>query len=55
MASSEKLTEKVSFRLTVKESEELDKISRKLGCRPSDAMRMGLSAVTFAAGQLEPA
>lgn len=51
--TSERLTRKVTIRLTKADGELLDKTAKMLGVRASDALRMGLDAVNTATKNLE--
>lgn len=55
MKMKERRVKKVTFRLTEAEHEVLSRTAEFLGCRPSDAIRMGLSSVNLAAGELASA
>lgn len=48
----ERLEKRVTFRVTARENKKLNEIAQLLGCRPSDAMRIALESVTFAANEL---
>ena len=51
--SSERLTRKVTIRLTKTDGDLLDRTAKMLGVRPSDALRMGLDAVNTAVKTFE--
>jgi uncharacterized protein (DUF1778 family) len=53
--SSEKLTKRVTFRLTNSENDQLAKTAQLLGCKTSDALRIALTSVNLAANELEKA
>ena len=55
MNTKECRVKKVSFRLTETEAKKLEKAAQFLGCRPSDAIRMGLTSVSIAAAELAAA
>ena len=47
--SSNKLAKKVSFRLSESDNQLLQSTADFLGCRPSDAIRLGISSLNLAA------
>ena len=49
---TEKRDQRFTFRLTLKENQELEAAAKLLGCNPSDAVRIGLTSVTIAAKEL---
>ena len=51
----QKLTKRLTFRVTNEESEQLARTAEVLGVRPSDAMRIALASVNLAAGELAEA
>lgn len=53
--TQERLTRKVTIRLTESDGKLLDRTANMLGVRASDALRMGLDAVNTAARTLETA
>ena len=53
--SNEKLTKRVTFRLTSSENDQLVKTAQLLGCKTSDALRIALTSVNLAANELEKA
>ena len=50
--TADRLTRKVTIRLTQRDGELLDETAKRLGVRASDALRMGLDAVNSAAKNL---
>ena len=51
----QKLTKRVTFRVTNDELDQLTRTAEVLGVRPSDAMRLALTSVNLAAGELAEA
>lgn len=50
--SQEKLTKRVTFRVTPSENKRLEDTAKSLGVKPSDAMRIALMSVNNAATEL---
>ena len=55
MKTKEKRNHRVTIRLTDSEIKELDRTLKVLGCRSSDALRMGIQSVNIAANELASA
>ena len=53
LAKKERLEKRFSFRMTDEESARLAEAAKKLGCKPSDAARMAVSALAMATGSVE--
>ena len=55
MKTAEKLEKRVSFRMTESENQQLNNISKLLGCRPSDTLRLALTSMNMAAEEYKNA
>lgn len=53
MQKSQKLEKRVSFRMTEKENQQLKGISKLLGCKPSDTLRLAMASMNIAAEELK--
>ena len=53
MPASQKLAKRVSFRMTESENQQLNSISKLLGCKPSDTLRLAMASMNIAAEELK--
>lgn len=53
LSKKERLEKRFSFRMTDEENARLAEAAKKLGCKPSDAARMAVSALALATGSVE--